>query len=271
MTTYVPPYVLEENPVKLNRTRPQHNVAKMLCEKYVHEHALTSRSPAVASLPSQISVAADFVAQIGIHIDPPAHNWNDLDGHIDKRKHLRENHNKVFQHILSNCQNLVDILSNFNIISNEEKNLYRESFVDVIELLLEDSATGYIEMPYWVAIYYDLLNKAHSYTGDQRLGSALDRFCLTLVYPPQDCTSYNLNLNYRYQMPQLGGNVAYYNVLAGYRLGRSKVHRGTNGDRPAIYLEEKMLITTLFSGFGTSLVDLTRTGLVSLIKPEKYG
>lgn len=246
----------------------------MLCERYIYEHALTTRHPPAANLPAKIITPADFTAEIVLQIDPPQDHWNRSAEHEAQRRRERARHNQVFEHVMDNVKALLDVLLYVGGIDQEAHTTYLEGHEDALENYHLDSDTGYVEMPIWMIHYYDLLRQVQKFdlgeTG-AKFNAALDRFCLILLYPVQDMSSYNLNLNYRWQLPEARNHVIYYHVLSGYRIGRSKLHGSTTGTRPAIYLTDHMEITTLFSRPMTSAIDLTRTGLVSQINPEKYG
>lgn len=263
----------QANPNKYNRTRPHHPLAKMLCERYIYEHALTERTPPAANLPATIITPAAFTAEIVLQIDPPQDHWNRSAEHEQKRRREREMHNRVFENIMENVKVVLDVLLFVGGITADDHAAYLEGHSDTMENYRDDSDTGYIEMPIWMIHFYDLLRLLQKFDlgeSGRRFTAALERFTLVLLYPVEDKSSYNLNLNYRWQLPDTRNMVIYYHVLSGYRIGRSMFHQRTAGDRPAVYLTEHMQITTLFSRTQTSAIDFTRTGLISRIDPEKY-
>lgn len=263
----------QANPNKYNRTRPHHPLAKMLCERYIYEHALTERMPPAANLPATIITPAVFTAEIVLQIDPPQEHWNRSVEHEQQRRRQRQTHNKVFENIMDNVKTTLDALLFAGGITAEDHAAYLEGHSDTMENYWDDSDTGYIEMPIWMIHLYDLLRQLQKFDlgeGGRKFTAALERFTLVLLYPVEDKSTYNLNLNYRWQIPDTRNMVIYYHVLSGYRIGRSMLHQSTTGDRPAVYLTEHMQITTLLSRPLTSPIDFRREGLISRIDPEKY-
>ena len=205
-----------------------------------------------------------------MHIEPPELHWSQSASHEAKRRYLRPNHNKVFEHVLDNVEVLLDILEYHNAISSEEHSDFVGWLEDTRQAFLEDDAVGYIEMPQWLLHYYDLLRLVQKVAPEQQFRDAENRFCLVLLYPVDDSTSYGLNLNYRWHLPDQANNLVHYNVLCGYRLGWCHNFVTAQHHVPAIYLTDKMLITTLYSQFGQSLLDFRRTGLISKVVPQPY-
>lgn len=270
MTTLAKGLLQTVEPTTFNSLQPHCALAQMLDVNFTYAHALTSRDPAAAALPDPLAVDAFFVHDAAMLIEPPEVHWNDAPGHEFKRRHLRAQHNKVFIHVLENVEALHHLLHHYGAITDQELASSLGWISDARDAYDLDDVISFIEMPQWLLIYYDLVRLIQKYSSDTKFIDAERRFCLVLLYPHDDFSSYALNLNYRWTMPSPANNIAPYNVLCGYRLGRSKIFHTAARRVPAIYLEERLTITTLFSQYGSSLLDFTRSGLVGRVIPQKY-